>query len=818
MSKTITNRSTYLHVIYNLYDLGASVEEFRHLTKLCASDPEGLHFFLCAPQKAKLTDYFDLLTMAKQQDERVWSALEQLLEKEHNRFSSFTAYKKYLPRIGETFKVLESMLGTLWILQKGSETMEHFVETLPFRWLFPLLEEMLKEQGLGVKTFPGGLHTIEAAMAQDNYQGIVDKVQVHLTDNVNVILMEGNRFDPATGEPLTDRSASTIAAALKSSSLTLWHEKNLLLSCKKSYVPGATVIDALSYAEFTELSYFRFNMVSPRDLLRSMKAEIPIYLRSLKDVTHPGTCISHRSSSTKERPAKGFTSLEQVALVNIEGAGMAGVPGIASQLFASLRQAKVSVCFISQASSEHSICIGINQCDWEKAYDVIHNTFRNELHRGIIEAVHVQPDCAIVAAVGQEMAGCPGIATRFFGSLSKANINVKAIAQGSSEQNISAVVSQEDVKAAIRALHSGFFLSNQTLSVGLIGPGLIGGTLLAQIAQEQERLKQEVGVDIRVRGIIDTDHMVLSYDGLDCNRWKETMEENRVAANLSNFVNHIDAHEFPHPVLIDCTSSDAIAMNYLGWVERGIHIITPNKKGGTAPMEYYQELMKSSRRRQKHFLYETTVGAGLPIIGTLKDLIQTGDRVHKIEGIFSGTLSYLFWRFDGTVPFSQLVLEAKDLGFTEPDPRDDLSGMDIVRKTVILARENGAEVELTDVDVASLVPKALRDVSLDEFLSRISEMDAHLQKLYEEATANNMRLRYVGTYDKEQGCTVALKQFPLDHPFSGTKGTDNIIAFSTARYNDQPLVIQGPGAGPEVTAGGIFADLLRLGSFLGPRT
>ncbi len=802
--------------MYNLYEVGGSAGELDKLVTLCKEHPKDQHIFMFSPSSSSLEPYFELLTLAQSQDERVWSALDRLVEQEYEKFSEFPGAQPFISVIGDQFKSFEDMLRTVWTLETSFPAMEHFVQTLAFSWLLPMVQVALSSAELRVATFPGGIQSMETAIAKDNYRGIHDKISVHLTECVDVLLMEGNRFSE-DGRNLTDRSASTIAAAMEIDSLTLWNPSSFLMTSTQNYVATASIIDALSYAEFTELSYFGCSLVHPRDLLRAMKKKIPLYLRSFQHIDHPGTCISEVSTSSRERPAKGFSAVEHIALMNIEGAGMAGVPGVASQLFSALRQADLSVVFISQASSEHSICIAVAETQWESAYNVIHTTFKDEMQRGLIEAVHVEPDCAIVAAVGQQMAGCPGIATRFFGSLSKANINVKAIAQGSSEQNISAVVGQQDVKAAIRALHSGFFLSNQTLSVGIIGPGLIGGTLLEQIGQEQNRLRKEIGIDIRIRGIMDTEKMILSQGGINCSTWKEEFQAKGVPTSINDFVDHIDAHEFPHPVIIDCTSADAIAMSYLQWIQRGVHIITPNKKGGTSPLDYYKQLMESSRQKQKHFLYETTVGAGLPIIGTLKDLIQTGDRVKKIEGIFSGTLSYLFWRFNGEVPFSQLVLEAKELGFTEPDPRDDLSGMDIVRKTVILAREAGAEVELGEVDVASLVPEPLRDIPLDQFLERIDEMDAPLQKLYDEASAKGTRLRYVGTYDKSGGCSVALKQFPLDHPFSGTKGTDNIIAFTTERYNEQPLVIQGPGAGPEVTAGGIFADLLRLGSFLGPR-
>ena len=415
------------------------------------------------------------------------------------------------------------------------------------------------------------------------------------------------------------------------------------------------------------------------------------------------------------------------------------------------------------------------------------------------------------------MSGTPGISAKFFGSLGQAGVNVRAIAQGASERNISAVVKQEEATRALRAVHSGFYLSNQTLSIGVIGPGLIGSTLLDQIAGESASLHDRFGVDLRVRGITRSKKMLLGDPSLDISKWRNSFENSDSGADLDTFVDHIDAEYIPHKVIIDCTTSEDIPGRYLEWIKRGIHIITPNKKAGTTPMPEYRELFDESRKRGIHFLYETTVGAGLPIIGTLQDLILTGDSIKKIEGVFSGTLAYLFWRFDGTAPFSSLVKEARDLGYTEPDPRDDLSGMDIVRKTVILAREVGHSVEIEDVPVKSLVPDELADVSLDEFLSRLDVMDDEMDRLYNEAAERNEVIKYTGIIEEDGSCSVRLKSYPSSHPFAGISGSDNIVAFTTERYNEQPLIVRGPGAGPEVTAGGIFADLLRLASYLGAR-
>lgn len=311
--------------------------------------------------------------------------------------------------------------------------------------------------------------------------------------------------------------------------------------------------------------------------------------------------------------------------------------------------------------------------------------------------------------------------------------------------------------------------------------------------------------------------MTLAEQGIDIDGWKKTLEEHAEEADIDRFVDHVAADYFPHAVIIDCTSSDELPKRYAEWLNRGIHIITPNKKAGTAPWNEYTKMTEIANCRRRHFLYETTVGAGLPIIGTLRELIRTGDKIISIEGVFSGTLAYLFWRFDGSSPFSSLVAEAKKLGYTEPDPRDDLSGMDIVRKTVILAREVGYPVEVEDVPVKSLVPPHLVDVSVADFMKRLSDIDEEMDSLLKGAQAENKMLKYVGSIDESGNCRVELKGYPMDHPFARITGSDNIVAFTTERYRQQPLVIQGPGAGPEVTAGGVFADLLRLASYLGAK-
>lgn len=609
-------------------------------------------------------------------------------------------------------------------------------------------------------------------------------------------------------------SASLIAQRL-SSPLTFWNQKSLLYSASKKDVPNAHIIRRLTYSEATELSFFGAPVVHPHSFIPAMNASLSLSLRYWGDVDEEGTLVT-RDPDTNEEGVKAFSVVKNISLVNVEGSGMSGVPGVSSRLFTALRNEGISVIFISQASSEYSICFAVPQREAKNAKDTIISEFDEEIKAGEISSVECENDLSILAVVGEGMPGHVGVAGALFSSLARVGVNVRAIAQGSSERNISAVIASSDAVKAERALHSVFFMSPQTLSLGLFGPGNIGGTLLDQLGRESERLKREFDLDLRVRGIATSKKMLLSEDGIDLSSWREKFDKYAVGYNEEVFLSHIRASYYPHWVLIDATSSEDRAKQYKDFILNGFHVITPNKKAPSGPYDYYQEVFNASRLTGRKFLYETTVGAGLPIIVTLKDLRETGDTIEKVEGMVSGTLSWLFSTYDGKVKFSSLVLKAKELGFTEPDPRDDLSGMDVARKTVILSRELGYTSEIGSFPIESLVPESLRDVSKEEFLSRISEMDEKMKKLYDEADAQGMRLRYVGTVEGGK-CSVGLRKFPLSHPFSQSKGTDNVIQFTTLRYHNQPLVVQGPGAGPEVTAAGIFADILRLSAYLGSK-
>ena len=634
-----------------------------------------------------------------------------------------------------------------------------------------------------------------------------------------ICVITGYIASDAAGLPTTlgrngsDYSASIFAALLGAREVNIWTDVDGVMSGDPRRVPEATVIGRLSYNEAMELAYFGAKVIHPQTMAPAIAGDIPIRIRNTFNPDHPGTVISS-GPAEREAVVKGVSAFDGVALINLEGAGMIGVPGTADRLFGALRDAGISVMLISQGSSEHSICFAVRQGVAAKVRKVVEHAFAVELTQGQVQRVDVTEDCAILAVVGDGMSGVPGSAGKFFRTLGNSGINVRAIAQGASERNISAVISAKDMTKALRAVHSSFYLSAKTVSIGIIGPGSVGGALIEQLATGSDRLRKSFNLDLRVRAIGTSRKMCFGESRLDLTGWREALDGGR-PMDLQAFASHVQTDYLPHAVLIDCTASQEVADCYLDWLSRGIHVITPNKRAHSGPIAMYESLKSSSRIANTHFLYEATVGAGLPVINTLKDLVETGDDIERISGIFSGTLAYLFNVFDGSRPFSGIVREAKTRGYTEPDPRDDLSGMDVARKAVILAREAGLRLELGDIAVESLVPAALAGAGVDEFLDRLADFDAPMAERLAAARADDCVLRYVADVDLGSGkASVELQQFGKDHPFANISLTDNIVQFVTRRYSDNPLIVRGPGAGPDVTAAGIFADLLRLCSML----
>lgn len=713
-----------------------------------------------------------------------------------------------LKSLKEGFLTCHDILKAVSIVKDSNSRTFSYLENLTSTFISIILVEKFKEEGIESKVV-----NYQDLLSLDNLDSYPPLIFVS-GEKRECIIDSDASGKIKKGEEDSEYTASLIASHFMCP-LTMWNDRSLLYTASPKDVPSSLVLRNLTYAEATELSFFGAPILHPHAYIPVEDKALPLSLRYWGDIAEEGTLITSSDISSSSS-VKAFSVVNNIALINVEGSGMSGVPGVSSRLFASLRDKGISVIFISQASSEYSICFALPVKEEKEALKTIRKEFEKELESHAISSISSERDLSILAVVGEKMNGSIGIAGAFFSSLARSGVNVRAIAQGSSERNISAVIPSKDAVKAERALHSVFFMSQQTLSLGLFGPGNIGGTLLDQIGRERERLKKDFDLDIRVRGIARSERMLLSEKGIDLSSWREDFEKNSIPYNEEVFLNHIKAQYYPHWVLVDCTASNERAMQYASFISKGFHVITPNKKASSGPYEYFEELKEVSKKTGKKFFYETTVGAGLPIITTLKDLRETGDIIEKVEGMVSGTLSWLFSNYDGTRPFSSLIKEAKEKGYTEPDPRDDLSGMDVGRKTVILARELGYKTEVKDLEIENLVPEELRGVTKEEFLEKCSLMDDKMLALFTKAKERGNTLRYVGRVENGE-CKVELAEFPLSHPFSQAKGTDNVIEFTTLRYHNQPLVVQGPGAGPEVTAAGIFADLLRLSAYLGSK-
>jgi aspartokinase/homoserine dehydrogenase 1 len=590
----------------------------------------------------------------------------------------------------------------------------------------------------------------------------------------------------------SDYSAAIFAALAGATGLTLWGDTDGVLSADPRLVPEAVPLPSLSYDEACELAYFGAKVIHPQTLAPAIARGLPVRIRNTFAPEHAGTSIGARDgdvASASPSPVKGLSAIRDLAVLTLEGAGMIGVPGTAERAFGALHAAGVSVVMISQGSSEHSICCVVREGDAVRARDALERAFASELARGAIARVGVAGGIAVLAAVGDGMAGQPGIAARLFGALARSSVNIRAIAQGASERNISVAVASVDAPRALRAAHAAFWLSPQTLSIGLVGPGKVGAALLAQIERARTPAARTPARPARARRRDEPAPLARRSERRP--RWRELAQDD---GDLDTFTRHVRAEHLPHALIVDCSASDAAADRYADWLAAGIHVVTPNKHAGAGSRERWRRIHAAGAGGAR-FRYEATVGAGLPVISTLRDLIDTGDELIAVEGILSGTLAWLFNRYDGSAPFSSLVREAHALGYTEPDPRDDLSGTDVARKLVILAREAGVDLDLADVDIESLVPPPLRAGGADAFLQRLEELDAAIAQRHAQAQRNGCVLRHVARLDRDGRARVGLAELPRDHAFAHLRLTDNIVQFTTRRYAHNPLVVQGPAQG-----------------------
>lgn len=609
------------------------------------------------------------------------------------------------------------------------------------------------------------------------------------------------------GRSGSDYTATLLGGALRAHMVVIWTDVDGVLSADPRLVPDAFPLPQLSYREAAELAYFGAKVLHPRTMRPLQRLRIPLRIRNTLNPEAPGTLISDKTT-TMEGHVKAITAIRDVAVVMLEGTGLVGIPGISARALVALANQHINVLMISQASSEQSLCLVVRTDDAEISAGLLRKAFHDELERGDVGSVYTIERCAVVSVVGDNMRNRPGLAGRMFATLGRSGVNVLAIAQGASETNISSVVNDAEARQAVHALHDEFALVRHRVHVFIIGAGVVGQALLSMLADQQQTLLERLNLSIHLVGLANTRQMVWKIEGIPFECAVAELNESDRAGGLNAVVDQLIEAKLNRMIVVDATASDEVAHRYPDLLDRSIAIITPNKRANTKDQAFYERLQRAAHRHHVPYLYETTVGAGLPVISTMRDLIRSGDRILRIEGVLSGTIAYIFNSLAEGSTFSEAVCTARSLGYTEPDPRDDLRGEDFARKLLILAREMGLSVEREDVAVESLVPAHLFDVSVDDFMGQLDQLDPVWKERIEQARKEGGRLQYIGLIE-EGRLSVRTRWIEPNSPFAHLKGTDNMVVYTTERYNEYPLVIQGPGAGPVVTAAGILADLIK---------
>jgi bifunctional aspartokinase / homoserine dehydrogenase 1 len=616
-----------------------------------------------------------------------------------------------------------------------------------------------------------------------------------------------NGIDTTLGRGGSDYTAAIFAAAMEADEVEIWTDVSGMMTADPRLVVNSKVIPHISYQEAMELSHFGAKVIYPPTIQPVMKKKIPVWIKNTFAPNDFGTVIE--STAVKNGSSiRGISSINKIALLSLEGSGMVGIPGFSKRLFEALANEQINVIIITQSSSEHSICVGVEEAYADKAKTVVDTAFDYEIETGKVEPLVVEKELAIVALVGDNMKSHPGISGKMFGVMGKNGVNVRAIAQGSSERNISAVIATADVKKAINVLHEEFFETTyKQVNLFVTGVGNVGARLLAQLLQQQEYLQHNLRLQVRVVGIANSKKMLFNDEGIDLGKWKELLQGGD-KMDLQEFVKIIQSKNLRNSVFADVTANDEVAKVYDQLLQKSVSVVACNKVAASSSYVYYKKLKDLAREFNCQFLFETNVGAGLPVIGTLNDLLRSGDKVNRIEAVLSGTLNFVFNNYKAEESFAKVVRRAQDEGYTEPDPRLDLSGKDVMRKIMILAREAGEKLEMEDITNNSFMPESCMTGSVDDFYKAMEKEEDHFKDIYEVAAKEGNKLKFVAKYEHGKAA-VGLQQIDPQHDFYHLYGKDNVVLFYTDRYLEQPLVVKGAGAGAEVTASGVFADIIR---------
>ncbi|MFT5997725.1 MAG: aspartokinase/homoserine dehydrogenase 1 [Neolewinella sp.] len=721
--------------------------------------------------------------------------------------------------------VLKNLLYGIFLVREASSRTMDYVLSFGERSSAYIISQALQQSGIPAEYLDARkiIRTDKTfSSAKVNFGKSYETIHKYYSEHTKVQVVTGfiasakGGLTTTLGRGGSDYTASLIAAGLNADAIEIWTDVSGVLTADPRRVKKAFTIPKLTYAEAMEMSHFGAKVIYPPTLMPALHKRIPLYIKNTFDPDFPGTKVSEENNPEDGVAVRGISSINNVALLTLSGSGLFGVPGISARLFGALAQKGINIILITQGSSEHAISFAVQPSDADRARDAAGEAFEYEIERGVVNAVKVERDLSVVAIIGENMRYQPGISGRLFQALGKNGINAVAIAQGSSELNISVVIPKEDENKALNALHEAFFLSDyKTLHLFVVGVGLIGGTLLQQIREQNEYLRTKLGMEVKVVGMANSRKMIFAEDGLDIDeQWKDRLMSDGTDADLAVFVGRMRDLNLSNSIFVDNTANDKIATYYAGILDESISISTPNKVANSSSFLQYQRLKAIAAKRGVQFHYETNVGAGLPIISTLRDLLDSGDRIRKIEGVLSGSLSFIFNNFDGSRPFHEVVMEAKEKGFTEPDPRVDLSGKDVGRKILILARETGVPMETEHIKLIGFLPEgAMEAESVAEFFTVLENNANYFTKLQADAAKAGNVLRMIATLEGEDA-SVGIQAVGADNPFYGLNGSDNMIVFTTDRYRERPLVVRGPGAGAEVTAAGVFAEIIKIGKFL----